>query len=407
MRAARLSTLVLLAAVLLTPLRAEELTTIAGKKADGKLVGVNAEGVVFNTNGSDVKVSSKELRMIDFGHKISPLPKDVKFDEIELTDASVIRCTQLAIKGKLAIPTPIASAATSVPSFEMPLSTVFTVMRNAGDANLREEWRKMLATRGKRDLYVIRTADGMNFLPGTVLEGSETGDSVTFEREDGTRSPLRLSRATGGLVFNQPPQASLPPTLCKVYDTLGNVLYATAIRLEGSSVIVTTVAGATVTYPNTESLAKLDYAQGNIVYLSDLDPQVEAPEALANEIEVRLPWKRDKNQLNEALRLEGQSFAKGLWVYADTTLTFPIGGDYREFKALVGADDTITNGTTLVKLTIEADGRVLLREEIKRTDKPRNLNLDVKGAKQLKIRVEADVPYNGSQLIFAEARVQK
>lgn len=404
MRSALLSALTLCSVLALSPIAADELTTIAGKKTAGKVVAVDVDGVTFRTAEVDVKVPAKEIQLVDFGHKVQPPAKDAKFDEIELTDGSVLRSSQFLIKGKNVVPT-LAGSGAPVPSVQMPLATVFTVMRNAGDSAIRDEWRKMLATRGKRDLYVIRTAEGMNFLPGTLIEGSEAGDTVTFEKEDGERTPLRLSRATGGLVFNQPPQANLPPTLCKVLDVFGNVLYAASIRFEGSAVTVKTVAGASLTYPSTESLSKFDYAQGNIAYLSDMQPQVEAPES--DPLEPHFTWIKDKNQLNEPLRLEGQSYAKGLWVYADTTLTFPIGGDYREFKALVGTDDTITNGTTVIKLAIEADGRVLFRDVIKRTDKPKPLNLDVKGAKQLKITVEADVPYNGNQLILAEARVQK
>ena len=388
------------------PLRADDLATIAGKKVAGRLVAVDAQTLTFRANDIDVKVPAKEVLAVEFGNKIPPPPKDLKFDEVELTDGSALRCAKFLIKGKAFDLTPAPGpAGVAAPAAVVPLPAVFAAMRNADDPQARADWRKTLAGRGKRDLYVIRQAEGLNFLPGTLIEGNAAGDAVTFEKEDGQRTTLKLSRASGGLVLNQPPQAVLPPTLCKVLDVFGNVLFAQAIEFQGSAVKVTTVAGATVSYAGTEALAKLDYAQGNIAYLSDLDPQVAAADA--DPLEPRFTWNRDKNQLNEPLRLDGVPYAKGLWLFADTSLTFAIGGDYREFKAVVGTDDTIANGTTAVKLTVEADGRVLHAETVRRTDKPRLLNLDVKGVKQLKISVESDTPYNGNQVILAEARVQK
>ena len=40
----------------------------------------------------------------------------------------------------------------------------------------------MLANRGKRDLYVQRAPDGMNFISGTALEGTPDGSELVFER---------------------------------------------------------------------------------------------------------------------------------------------------------------------------------------------------------------------------------
>ena len=58
-------------------------------------------------------------------------------------------------------------------------------------------------------------------------------------------------------------------------------------------------------------------------------------------------------------------------------------------------------------LTIEADGKKLFAEAISRKDKPRLLNLDVKGVKELKITLERDGLFHGNQIDLAEARLQK
>jgi hypothetical protein len=168
---------------------------------------------------------------------------------------------------------------------------------------------------------------------------------------------------------------------------------------------VKTVSGVDVSYTSAQAVAALDYGQGNIAYLSDLEPVVAAPDRDTGD--PRFTLLRDRNQANEPLRLDNVAYSKGLWVYTDTALTFNLGGDFREFKAVVGLDEALTNATSAAKVTVEADTQVVFSETVKRTDKPRVLTLDVKSAKQLKISVEADTPYNGGQVIFADAKLQK
>ncbi|HEV3439661.1 MAG TPA: NPCBM/NEW2 domain-containing protein, partial [Gemmata sp.] len=273
-------------------------------------------------------------------------------------------------------------------------------------------WKKLLANRGKRDLYVIREAEGLNFVSGTILNGNEAGDILTFEKEDGAKAELRLSRATGGLVFAQPQPTQIAPTLCKVFDVFGNVLVAQSLEISSAGVVVTTVNGAVVKYPSSKAIAKLDYSQGNVAYLSDLDPQVEVPEIGVDEKGLRLnvtaPFIKNRGLSNEPLKLGSEVFPRGLSIAPDSKLTFNIGGDYREFKAVVGVQENSPDADLEARLIIETEeGRILFSEVLKRKDKPKSVGLDVKGVKQIRIIVEADLPVNGNRVILADARVQK
>lgn len=392
---------------------ADDLSTVTGKKFAGKLLAVDRDGVTFRTGKADAKFPGKELLVINLGNKVVSPGKDAKYHEVELTDGTLLRCSKYALKGKkfelelLAGPENVP-----LPVFELPLTSVFYACRGADDPKNREEWKKMLQTRGKRDLYVIRQADGLNFVQGTLLEGSPDGTMLKFEKENGAKEDLRASRATGGLVFNQPAPAQVPQTLCKVVDVFGNTLVAQAVDMNGSGVKVTTVSGVVATYPSIAGVAHLDYGQGNIAYLSDLPAKVESPELPPDEankvLNVRLAYLADKAPTNEPLKLDNVVYQKGLWVTSDTVLTYNLGGDYREFKTVVGIHDQFGNTATEVRVTIEADGRPLFAEAVKRKDKPRPLALDVKNVKQLRILVESDSPFfNGSQVVLADARVQK
>jgi len=398
--------------VLVVAARADDVTTVGGKKLTGKLLAVDAEGVVIDVAGTEVKVSAKEVLLIDLGNKVAAPAKDQKYHEVELTDGSVLRVGKYAVKGKkLEVELLPGPAGVTPPALELPLGSVFSVCRNADDVKQRESWQAMLRNRGKRDLYVMRTAEGLNFVQGTILEGNADGTEITFEKEDGAKEQLRLSRATGGLVFNQPAGGQPPATLCKVKDVFGNVLVAREIGVADGGVKVKTVSGVSVGYAAAAAVSQLDYAQGNVAYLSDLTPQVEAP-GVSDADAKAFPLLEGKTRPAAYLRdrflgdsptltLDGATFPKGIAVSADTALTFPLGGEYREFRAVVGF-------AAELKLTIEADGKVIATDVFKGKDKSRGLTVDVKGVRQLRVAVDRDYPSEtAAYLILADAKVQK
>ncbi|HEY2784907.1 MAG TPA: NPCBM/NEW2 domain-containing protein [Fimbriiglobus sp.] len=384
---------------------AADLSTLTGKKYKGKLKRIDATLLTFEAEIGTVAVPLKDLFVLDFGHKSVAPAVGAKYDELEMTDGSVFRYSACKVKGKTVDVTVLSAAGVAVPTATIPLGSVFTILRGADSKQNRDDWKKLMAARGKRDMYVIRQPDGLNALSGTVLEGTPEGDAVVFEQEDGQKKVLKLSRSFSGLVFNQPPRAVIPPTVCKLFDVFGNTLFATKIELTNGGMTVTTVNGATVVYPSLDGLSKLDFSQGNISYLSDLECAVTAPKAAPDQ--PVLAFLKDTAGGGLPLKLGGTAYAKGLWVSPETTLTYPIGPDFREFKAIVGISEATEVANSGAKLVISADGRELFSGPITRKMKPKELVLEVKGVKELTIRVDPDGLFTGSEVILAEARLQK
>jgi hypothetical protein len=285
-------------------------------------------------------------------------------------------------------------------------------MRGADDPKNRESWKKVLGSRGKRDIYVERTTSGLNPIQGTILSGSDDGKMFEFELESGDKKSLLQRTATGGLIFAQPTPTQVPQTLCKVIDVFGNSLVAQSVQVNGESVTVTTVAGVVVKYPTLAGISRFDYAQGNVAYLSDLEPQVTVPPVPPDEKGLRLnvtaPFLRDHGLSGEALKFGSDPpFPKGIVITSDVELTYNIGGDYREFKAVLGMPENIADANLEAKVIIMADDKIAFSETIKRKDKPRSIGLDVKGVKQLRVIVDSEMPVTGSRVVLADARVQK
>lgn len=397
---------------------ADDLTTNGGKKLSGKLVAIDAQGVTFVSNETRVTVPGKEIVLIDLGNKVAPIPKNKegtgpeKTVEVELTDGSMFRVGKFLIKGRK-VETELLTVpqGATAPQLDIPLGAVFSIMRGAEDPKNRDAWKQMLGKRGKRDLYVTRDANGLDFTQGTILSGTDEGTVLNFEKEDGAKQTLLLRNATGGLVFSQPAPAQVVPMICKVNDVFGNTLAAQSVQMTDSGVTVTTVSGVAVRYSSGAALARIDYGGANVAYLSDLEPQVNAPPPDPKEMGLRLnpapPYFRDVGISGEPLKLGNDPFPKGLLVAPDVVLTYNIGGDYRDFRAVVGLPENSPDADLEAKVTIEADGKPVFTETLRRKDKPKPVVLDVKGVKQLRLVVEADLPVNGNRVVFGDARVQK
>ena len=388
---------------------ADDVTTTAGKKLTGKLVGVDAQGITFSTGDAKVTFAGRDLVAVDLGAPVAAPPKDATYSEIELTDGSTLRVAKFVLKGKKFEAEQLPGPPGKAPVLDVPMGSVFSAMKRADDPKHRDAWKKLLAARGKRDLYVIQQEAGLTFVQGTVLDGSAEGKTLSFEKETGGKPDDLLQSRAVGLVFYQPQPASVPPTLCRVLDVYGNALNAAAVAIAPEGVTVITVAGATVKYASTAALSRLDYAQGNVAYLSDMDPKAEAPELPPEEKKLNpaAAFLKDRSLSNDAIKLDNVAYAKGVCVAPDTVLTYTLGGDFAQFKATVGIDENGANATSAAKLTIEADGQVLFAEWLGRKDKPRGVVLAVKGVKQLRVIVEADTPLNGNYVTLADARIQK
>jgi hypothetical protein len=393
-------------------LDAAEATLLSGKTVSGEIVAVEAESLTFKTQEPEpIKIGFKELASIDLGHPIADF-KATPQDLLELIDGSLLRIRRpgedegqkfLVPGKKVTLETLAGPKGLELPKFDIALTSLSFLQRSAHDTAAANSWKTLLARREKRDSLVIVNAGVPQRMLGTVLEGNESGERIVFEDERGEKLNFALSRVTGGLIFNQPPRDVIPPTICRVYDVFGNLLVATKIELGPKSVKVITVSGATVEYPSQAALSRLDFSQSNVTYLSVMSPKVSAPDDL---VELFLTYTIDKTRQGKPLQLGGKAFAKGICVFGGVTLSYDLAGEYREFKTVLGIDDSIEVANK-VKLTILADGRSLFSEVIQRKDKPRELILDVKDVKELRIVVEQEELFSASCINLCEARVQK
>jgi small nuclear ribonucleoprotein (snRNP)-like protein len=147
-------------------------------------------------------------------------------------------------------------------------------------------------------------------------------------------------------------------------------------------------------------LAQLVVRGGSFVYLSDVEPadvQQRFPADYTYEVDV-WGYKRDRNVTGGVLRLDGRAFEKGLGVHSYCALTYPLEGGFKEFKVVVGLDDSVRYlgepGFGAVVFKVLLDGKPAKECAtgivVRKGDKARALRVDVSKAKKLTLVADFD-----------------
>jgi hypothetical protein len=382
---------------------AAELRTLAGKAITGEITGMSDKEIVLQSGTDKVTTPLQDVLGVDL-QQAAPLPTGIKYAFVVLTDGSQLQCAQVKVRGKqieltLAGPDGTARSAVVVTA---PLAAVSHLLMEGQDPAVRQEWQdKYLAKQRNEDLLVIKTPNGNQPLDGTLGEGDAAGDKVDFQVGK-TGYSVALSKVHG-MAFVRKTDADAPAAACKVYDVYRSMLAATKVELAEDGFAVTTTAGARVVYPKA-LVSRLDYSRDKLAYLSDLEPVQVVEKSTLDRVE---HYRRDRNLDEGPLRLGGEKYAKGLALHSRTELTYDIGGRFREFKAVLGVDDLV-GGDSQAVVRIEGDGRELFAAVVTRKDKPRPLNLDVQGVKQLRIVVGSQGLLDlGDHVDLADAKVSK
>ncbi len=396
--------LLALFALVMPAAQAADLQTLQGKKVSGELLRV-AEGkiIVKTDDQGEVATPIRDTLMVRLAGKPIDLTK-ATYTEVELLDGTRLHCTAYRLKGKR-LEVDLYQPQQAKPlSLQIPINQVLTILRQAGTARSGADWKQLLERRSNRDMVVVARGGRLDALEGTIGAGNEAGNAFTFTLANGRDVPIKLNRIQG-LIFSQPPQGNVAATICKITDRYHNLYYVQDLLIKDANISFTTVTGVKVTVPRLDELALLDFSQGKLTFLSDLEP-TRLEEVVMTEFAVS--YRRDTNLDGTGpLRMQGQEYTKGLAIHPRTVLEYNLGGDYKEFKTVIGVDDT--NRTEVgVRVTFDGDGRQLFQLEVKREDPPQPVTLNIKDIQRLRLTVESLTPLDlGNQVNLADAKVSK
>jgi hypothetical protein len=413
----RLPLLALLLSLSSTP--AAEISFLKGDAIKGDIVSVSDKEVVFKQGDKVQKRPLAEVLKIDYRDVGKP-PSDKPFAQVELTDGTQVMVSKWLLRKKELELTLLAG-----PVVKLPAGAVANVLNNAQAEQTRREWKtRTFNTRGKEAL-VVNNAGTITNLDCTLGEGDDKGESISYAVVIGeeTKTFKRSLAKLHGVIFKNTLDPKAPPMVCKLLDTIGDVVVVSSVAPREGGLVVTTPAGAKIDFSN-EQIARLDYTPGRLEYLSDLVPS--ARKEIPNRFETGEAKEKwyvypDTNLDKKLIKLGGATFNKGMTLLPDVELTYDLRGDYREFAAMVGIDDE-SKGEGDVTLVIEGDGRELTSVPIsyltvrtktgepKKPPKPvREVKLNIKDVQKLKVILRAKDELSGLSisLSLGNARVTK
>ena len=265
-----------------------------------------------------------------------------------------------------------------------------------------ESFAKRLKARGSEDLLLAQTKKGEVIAISGVMEGTDN-EKLRFRFQERTRTlPLKLVE---GLILAARPESQQDDELRPTFTLAGGVVISGRWKdLDSSVWKIDAPWGQALNLPATD-IQEVRFRGGKVTYLSDLKPgKVEETPFFGH----RLSWRRDVNLLGEPLKMNGQTFDRGLAVHSRCVLTYDLSGRYSAFQALVGFDDAV-KGKGRVDCRVFADGKELYSNRDLRADGPPvNLKLAVDGAEQLRLYVDFGRGQDtGDRVIWANARLYR
>lgn len=284
---------------------------------------------------------------------------------------------------------------------------------------IEEQWRKIRSeAQATGDLVLIRKGDAVDHVEGVL--GNVTEENVELDL-DGSKIPVKRTRVDGLIYFHRQSD-NQPDPLALVLLADGSQLAAAKVATSEAGLAVETLAGFKSDVP-WEQLRKLDFSAGKIQYLNvalgaadgallpDEEKVTEFLQLKTTFPAIREFYRPRSNSwgVRRPLKLQGQTYERGLALRSRTELVYRIRGKYRRFQAVAGIDESVAGQSNNVRLTIVGDGRTLYDELIHGTDAPRDLDIDIAGVSRLEIKVDyGDDGLDSADLLnLCEARVTK
>lgn len=377
--------------------------SLDGNKTTGMLVGMANEQLTVETADGPVDIPFKQLLTLQPVVAPAPLAADTTV-WIELVDGSRLEATSVSIKEGVLTATLRTGSMVSIKTRDI-LSTRLVEL----DAEKLADFREITRAEAEGDVLIIRRPSGaldelegiVQSLDGEILVFDFDGEKIQVEREK-----------IAGIRYFQAGSRKLPEAMCLVTVVGNSTLVASEMALADGQVTITCAAGPSVTIP-LEQLKKFDFSAGNLVYLSDLEPETVkwTPYLSTGPVNQRLARlyrpRRDRTLSGKPLVLANQSFVKGLAIHSRTEMTYRLNGDFQLFQSLVGIDPALgENGH--VELVVIGNGKQLHRSTITGKDQASEIKIDLQGVTRLTILVDFGEQLDiGDHLLLCNARLTK
>lgn len=424
-RLALITVLFLPAAVFAVPPQAT-IKTLAGESVSGRITALNPDKIDLAANAAARTLATADIMWVEFPQSQSTTEKATHW--VELVDGSKLQAVSYTVSAGKAHLDLVSGL-----GLEIPTRGIRTVrFRQQTTPELAGQWREIVNSMATGDMVVIRKStirapDGSDNEPGAgathsldQLEGTllDVGpDSVQFEF-DGEKINIRREKLDG-LVYFQPAKREFSPPLARVSDSGGSAWLIRDLSLSGNHLTTTSLGGIAIEWP-LAAVAKIDFSVGNIVFLSELEPDSGGgepaislqPASMANKFGRVFQLRAAPPLGADAFRIGGVRFDAGLSLHSPLTLVYRVPEGFRRFRAIAGVDDSVVSPGRF-ELVIRGDNQELLRQSFSGAASaegrsPLSIDLDISRVRRITIVLDpADGQDIGDQLDLCEARFTK
>jgi hypothetical protein len=136
-----------------------------------------------------------------------------------------------------------------------------------------------------------------------------------------------------------------------------------------------------------EEVTAIEVLNGQAIYLSQLVPSDVAEKTI---LAPPQRYRMNQNCQGNKLAVGGNSYAWGIGVHANSSLTFDIGGTWSTFESVIGIDDQMGSGGSVVFI-VSADGKELYKSPVLRGGlaTPTVISVPIKGVRKLTLTADA------------------
>ncbi|WP_417380554.1 NPCBM/NEW2 domain-containing protein [Gimesia sp.] len=349
-----------------------EVTSLSGASASGSLQSLNKTVAKIKAGQTEKDLPLSNILNMRFPKNRPQRSLELPLT-VRLTDGSIFPTQSLQSNERQ-----VKVSGDQTGELILPARNVASIRFGALNSNIRDSWEKLLNGENTKDLLVVQKENVLDYIDGVV--GSITEEKIQFFTGEDEVSVNR-SRVFG-VIYSRPPSPEVSP-YCAIRLTDAGVLNASAITFTGTEFTATLLGGTRARF-TPQSIANLDFSQGKVRYLSDLEPRNIEYTPFFDTV-----WKyrKDRHRDGGPLRVGGKEYTRGLYIHSKTLLQYRLKGDYRNFRAIMGIDESVP-GIGFVYVEIKGDGRILYSGNIRSSDSPVELNLDVDGVREFEVLVD-------------------
>ncbi len=356
-----------------------EILTASNQTLSGQLQSWTAETIRFvNENGQTQTFPSEQIVWL---RSAGRRPQSVNGGSLVLLAngdrlrGDVVGIDELSVRMEW-------SVFSKLPDLDIPFETVRAVLTEI--PRLAEPRRRIVAAALKphagHDLIRLKNGD--------ELTGILTGMTDGEYRLDRSGQELQVPRQDVQSVLLDDELVSFPKSeQTRILMTLADGSWITLTEWElvaGREIQGRAACGIDLTIPLGDVISARIFG-GEAAWLTELEPsQYKQTPYLATHWELRT----NRNVLDGFLQLDGRELPIGLGQHSESTVTYRLDQQYRQFRATIGLDD-VANGRGMAVFVVQVDGQERFRSE-SHTGRgvSESIEIDVSNAETLQLIVE-------------------